>query len=130
MSLVLDSEGLSLLVLRDRRITTYLAAARKRDEPVVASAATLVEVRHPKINQAAFRWAVSRLTVVPVTEALALVASDLLAKAGVHGHKHAIDAMVAATALTAADPTAVLTSDPDDFSLLCRDAGIPIISIT
>lgn len=130
MSLVLDSEGLSLLVLRDRRITAYLEAARKRDEAVVASAATLVEVRHPKINQAAFRWAVSRIAIVPITESLAMVASDLLAKAGVHGHKHAIDAMVAATTLAASGPAVVLTSDPGDLGLLCADSTIAVISIT
>lgn len=129
MSLVLDSEGLSRLIVHDRRLTAYLAAARKRDEPVVASAATLVEVRHPKINQAAFRWAVSRLTVVPVSEALAITASGLLAKAGLHGHKHAIDAMVAATALMAAEPVAVLTSDPGDLALLCRDSSTAIVPI-
>ena len=129
MSLVLDSEGLSLLVLHDRRITAYLAAARKRDELVVTSAATLVEVRHPRINQAAFRWAISRLNVVPITETLAITASDLLAKAGVHGHKHAIDAIVTATALTVAGPATILTSDPDDFSLLCADSGIIVISV-
>lgn len=129
MSLVLDSEALSLLVLQDRRITAYLAGARKRDEPVVVSAVTLVEVRHPKINQAAFHWAVSRLSVVPVTEALAIAASDLLAKAGVHGHKYAIDAMVAATALSSADPAVVLTSDPEDLSLLCADSATGIIAI-
>jgi hypothetical protein len=39
MNLVLDSEGLAKAVLRDRELTTWLAAARAADERVVTSAA-------------------------------------------------------------------------------------------
>jgi predicted nucleic acid-binding protein len=119
MTIVLDSEGLTKAVLRDRELTTWLAAARAADERVITSAASLVEVIHPRINRSAFEWVISRLSVEPVTADIAKQAGVLLEQAGRHGHKYAIDAMLAATALSARGPTTVLTSDPDDIAMLC-----------
>ncbi|WP_369144703.1 type II toxin-antitoxin system VapC family toxin [Streptomyces sp. R44] len=119
-TLVLDSEGLAKAVLRDREVTGWLALARADDLRVVTSAATLVEVMHPRINRAALEWTLSRLVVEPVTDAVARQAGALLAEAGLHGHKYAIDAMVAATAIGAPGPVTVLTSDPEDLLALCR----------
>ncbi|MEU3479052.1 PIN domain-containing protein [Streptomyces sp. NPDC033754] len=118
-TLVLDREGLAKAVLRDREVTTWLALARADDLRVVTSAATLVEVMHPRINRAALEWTLSRLVVEPVTDAVARGAAALLAENGLHGHKYAIDAMVAATALAAPGPVTVLTSDPEDLTVLC-----------
>ncbi|HJP76732.1 MAG TPA: PIN domain-containing protein [Pseudonocardiaceae bacterium] len=119
MTLVLDSEGLAKAVLRDRELTAWLAAARAADERVITSAATLVEVIHPRINRAAFDWVISRLSVEPTTTEIARQAGDLLGKARRHGHKYAIDAILAATALAAPGPTTVLTSDTEDIAMLC-----------
>lgn len=119
MTLVLDSEGLAKAVLRDHELTAWLAAARAMDERVITSAATLVEVIHPRINRSAFDWVISRLSVEPVTVEIAKQAGVLLEQAGRHGHKYAIGAMLAATALAARGPTTVLTSDPDDIAMLC-----------
>ncbi|MGW5739686.1 MULTISPECIES: PIN domain-containing protein [Streptomyces] len=118
-TLVLDSEGLAKAVLRDRTVTAWLALARADDLRVITSAATLVEVVHPRINRPALEWTLSRLVVEPVTEEIARLAGTLLADAGLHGHKYAIDAMLAATALAAPGPTTVLTSDPEDIAALC-----------
>ncbi|MFE5947615.1 PIN domain-containing protein [Streptomyces sp. NPDC057680] len=118
-TLVLDSEGLAKAVLRDREVTGWLALARADDLRVVTSAATLVEVMHPRINRAALEWTLSRLVIEPVTDTVARGAAALLAANGLHGHKHAIDAMVAATALAAPGPVTVLTSDPEDLMVLC-----------
>lgn len=118
-TLVLDSEGLAKAVLRDRAVTGWLALARADDLRVVTSAATLVEVVHPRINRAAFEWTLSRLVVEPVTDSVARHAAALLADAGLHGHKYAIDAMLSATALAAPGPVTVLTSDPEDLVALC-----------
>ncbi|MFF1919602.1 type II toxin-antitoxin system VapC family toxin [Streptomyces sp. NPDC058221] len=118
-TLVLDSEGLAKAVRRDREVTAWLALARADDLRVITSAATLVEVTHPRINRPALEWTLSRLVVEPVTESLARHASALLADAGLHGHKYAIDAMLGATALAAPSPVTVLTSDPDDLTALC-----------
>lgn len=119
MTLVLDSEGLAKAVLRDRELTAWLAAARAEDERVVTSAATLVEVIHPRINRPSLEWVISRVSVEPVTAEIARQAGVLLEQAGKHGHKYAIDAMLAATALSVRGPTTVLTSDPEDIAMLC-----------
>ncbi|MBZ3900937.1 PIN domain-containing protein [Streptomyces griseiscabiei] len=118
-TLVLDSEGLAKAVLRDRTVTGWLALARADDLRVITSAATLVEVVHPRINRPALEWTLSRLVVEPVTEPVARHAAALLADAGLHGHTYAIDAVLAATALAAPGPATILTSDPDDLTTLC-----------
>jgi hypothetical protein len=99
-----------------------LAQARTDGLRVVACAATLVEARDPGMNQARFDWAASRVVIEPVTEALAGAASKLLASRRWHGHQHAMDAMVAATALAASPPRILLTSDPQDLAVLCGES--------
>jgi predicted nucleic acid-binding protein len=118
-TLVLDSEGLAKAVLRDRSVTGWLALARADDLRVITSAATLVEVVHSRINRPALEWTLSRLVVEPVTEPIARHAAALLADAGLHGHKYAIDAMLSATALATPGPVTILTSDPEDLTTLC-----------
>jgi predicted nucleic acid-binding protein len=118
-TLVLDSEGLAKAVLRDRDMTGWLALALADDLRVVTSAATLVEVIHPRINRPALDWTLSRIVIEPVSEDIARRASELLSGVGRHGHKYAIDAMVSATALAAPRPVTVLTSDPEDIATLC-----------
>ncbi|MFI0937528.1 type II toxin-antitoxin system VapC family toxin [Streptomyces sp. NPDC021020] len=121
-TLVLDCEALSRLVRRTPDLTEWLAAAEAEDVRVVTSSVTLVEARDPRTHQARFDYAVSRVNVVPPTEAVARHASKLLAAAGLHGHKYALDALVAATALSSPSPVTVLTSDPEDLSTLCGRA--------
>jgi predicted nucleic acid-binding protein len=127
-TLVLDSEGLAKAVLRDRSVTGWLALARADDLRVITSAATLVEVVHPRINRPALEWTLARLIVEPVTEPVARHAAALLAGAGLHGHKYAIDAMLSATALAAPGPVTILTSDPDDLAALC-DGHATVIKV-
>jgi predicted nucleic acid-binding protein len=74
------------------------------------------------MDQPRFDWAVSRLVIEPVTEEIARAASRLLAVHRLHGHRHAIDAMVAATALAAPARVIVLTSDTQDLAILCRES--------
>jgi predicted nucleic acid-binding protein len=118
-TLVLDSEGLAKAVLRVREVTQWLALARADDLRVITSAATVVEAAHPRLNRPALEWTLSRIVVEPVTEPIARRASAILAGAGLHGHRHAIDAMLSATALAAPGPVTVLTSDPEDIATLC-----------
>lgn len=118
-TLVLDSGGLAKAVLRDRTVTTWLALARTDDLRLITSAATLVEVVHPRINRPALEWTLSRMIVEPITEAVARHAAALLADVGLHGHMYAIDAMLSATALAAPEPVTILTSDPKDITTLC-----------
>ncbi|MFE4548610.1 PIN domain-containing protein [Streptomyces sp. NPDC056785] len=119
--LVLDSEGLAKAVQRDREIHEWLTAARDADLPVITSAAVLVEVIHPKIDHAALKWTLSRLTVDPVTQTIAQAAAALLRAAGLHGHKYAIDAMLCATALQHPGRVTILTSDVEDIGLLTAE---------
>ena len=118
-TLVLDCEGLAKVIADDPTVHARIEVARRAGMDTVVSAVTLVEARDPKVDQARFDWAVSLVTVVPVSEDVAREASRLLAAAGRHGHRYAIDAMVAATALAASGPRIVLTSDPEDLGALC-----------
>ncbi|MFF6778965.1 DNA-binding protein [Streptomyces sp. NPDC012637] len=117
-ALILDSEGLAKAVQRDRQVHEWLTAARDADLPVITSAAVLVEVIHPRINDAALKWTLSRLRVELVTQALAQSAATLLRAAGLHGHKYAIDAMLCAAALAQPGRVTILTSDVEDITML------------
>jgi len=55
-------------------------------------------------------------------------AAGLLKGAGRHGHRHALDAIVAATALDAGARPIVYTSDPDDFHRLLP-AGVTVVPL-
>lgn len=120
-TLVLDSEGLSRAIAHDREVVKRLSWAHKNDVPVVISTATLVEAIHPRIDRKALAWRLSKLILETVTEQTARLATELLADAGKHGHSHAIDAMVCATAVASPKPVRVLTSDPDDITALAGD---------
>ncbi|MBP0935981.1 PIN domain-containing protein [Streptomyces sp. KCTC 0041BP] len=119
-SLVLDSEALSLLLRNDRRMAARIEASRQVGVPVLVSALTIVEAAQGKTDLARWKWVLSRLRVESVSQEDSLTAVALLRDAGgLHGHKYAIDALVAALALRAPAPVIVLTSDRDDWSKLC-----------
>ncbi|MCG6494811.1 type II toxin-antitoxin system VapC family toxin [Kitasatospora sp. A2-31] len=79
-----------------------------------------MEARDPKGPQTAFDHAASLAKVRPITEEIARAASKLLATEGLHGHKYAIDAMLAATAHLEHSDVTVVTSDVDDLRRLCH----------
>ncbi|MFI6447251.1 hypothetical protein [Kitasatospora sp. NPDC050543] len=56
----------------------------------------------------------------PATEEIARAASKLLVANGLHGHRYAIDAMLAATAHLEHGDVTVVTSDVDDLRRLCH----------
>lgn len=121
-SLVLDSEALSLLLRDDRRTVAMIEAARRAHVLAKVSVLTIVEAVHGKTNTARLSWVLSRLQVEEVSQADGLTAVRLLSEAGgLHGHKYAIDSLVAAMALRAPGPVVVLTSDRDDWTRLCGD---------
>ncbi|MFJ7259296.1 type II toxin-antitoxin system VapC family toxin [Streptomyces globosus] len=121
-SLVLDSQALSLLLRNDRQMITRIEAARRVGVPVLVSTLTVVEAVYGRTDTARLHWVLSRLQVQDVTQADSLTAVQLLSDAGgLHGHKYAIDALVAAMALRPPAPVLVLTSDRDDWSKLCED---------
>ncbi|MEV7786150.1 PIN domain-containing protein [Streptomyces sp. NPDC088106] len=121
-SLVLDSQALSLLLRNDRQMITRIEAARRVGVPVLVTALTVVEAVYGKTDTARLHWVLSRLQVQDATHADSLTAVQLLSEAGgLHGHKYAIDALVAAMALRVPGPVLVLTSDRDDWTKLCGD---------
>ncbi|MGW6423932.1 DNA-binding protein [Nocardia sp. NPDC055053] len=86
------------------------------------SALTIVEAVSGKTDINRLNWVLSRLRVEEVTQADSLDAVRLLRDAGgLHGHKYAIDSLVAAMALRSPGRAVVLTSDRDDWERLCGD---------
>ena len=120
-TLVLDCEGLSRLLGDDESVVALVAEARRRGMEAVVCALTVIEAAHARIDKARLGWVLSGLRVLPVGEEEAKAASALLMGAGPHGHKYAIDAAVAATALKQRHPVVMLTSDVDDMTKLCGD---------
>jgi predicted nucleic acid-binding protein len=122
-ALVLDSEGLSKLAVGDARARGYFDSARERGARVAVSAITLTEALRGGPRDAAVHRVLSRITVIPVTAAIARRAGELLGATGLSGHRCAIDAVEAATALEMERPVVLLTSDPDDLTKLAGDPG-------
>lgn len=124
-SVVLDSQALSLLLRSDRAMTARIEATRRAGLPVRVSALTVVEAADGKSDMPRLHWYLSRLRLEAVTPEDSLKAVKLLKEAGgLHGHKYAIDALVAAMALRSPAPALVLTSDRDDWTRLCGNRVI------
>ncbi|MFI6389124.1 DNA-binding protein [Nonomuraea sp. NPDC050547] len=121
-TLVLDCQGLSKWCQADPRVSAYVREAQGNDFRVVVSALTPVEAQDVRVKTDRLRWHLSRLRVEPVSEEISLAAIELLRASRLHGHKYAIDAVVAATTLSAVRPAILLTSDVDDMSKLCGKA--------
>lgn len=124
-TLVLDSEGLSKLAAGNVRARAYLETALARRARVVVSAITLTEVLRGGPGDAPVHRVLSRITVLPVSPEIGRHAGELLGTAGLSGHRCAIDAVVAATALERERPVVLLTSDLDDLGRLVEEPGRP-----
>jgi len=122
---VLDSEGLSKLAVGDARARAYLETALARRARVVVSAITLAEVLRGGPRDTPVHRVLSRIAVLPVSPEIARRAGELLGAAGLSGHRCAINAVVAATALELERPVVLLTSDPDDLSRLVEEPERP-----
>jgi predicted nucleic acid-binding protein len=124
-TLVLDSEGLVKLAAGDARARAYLESARERGARVVVSAITLAEVLRGRPRDASIHRVLTRISVLPVSAETGRRAGELLGSTGLAGHRHAIDAVVAATALDVTRPVLLVTSDPGDLTLLVEEPGRP-----
>ncbi|MEU3755509.1 DNA-binding protein [Streptomyces olivoreticuli] len=127
-TLLLDSEGLSKLYLKDRTVTVLVQAAAEEGVRVATSAMTTLEADYERVHPARIKWILSRVDVHDVTGRTADQAAALLRDHHLHGHKYAIDSVLAVIARTAPLPVTVLTSDPEDLSLLCGPA-VEIVKI-
>jgi predicted nucleic acid-binding protein len=105
-----------------------LEAARRELDDVATSAMTILEVSHPGLDRSRLEWVLSAVQVAPVTERGARAAARRMTNAGLRGHSHAIDAVVAELASRARRPVAVLTSDPGDLGRLC-DAHVRVVRV-
>ncbi|MFI7300011.1 hypothetical protein [Streptomyces sp. NPDC050121] len=123
---VLDSEGLSRWVRGERRMGAYLRHADDAGIPVVTTSMTLIEAYDPTRSHPKWHWALSKIRIEPVTEEIGKEATGLLKETGLHGHKHAIDAALAAVALRQPGPVTVFTSDEDDMRKLCADRVVVV----
>ncbi|WBB98685.1 MULTISPECIES: PIN domain-containing protein [unclassified Solwaraspora] len=124
-TLVLDSEGLVKLAQGDNKSRAFLEAARERGARVVASAVTLTEVLRGGPRDARLHRVLSRIVVQPVSPQIGRRAGELLGATGLSGHRCAIDAVVAVTALEMPRPVVLLTSDPDDMNRLVEELDRP-----
>ncbi|MFE2289142.1 hypothetical protein ACFXDJ_33840 [Streptomyces sp. NPDC059443] len=127
---VFDSEALSRVVRGDRAFLGLVNKAWERRAPVVTSGLTTLEARDPRPGKAPrlWDWALSRVEVVHADGEIVDSARSLLTEAGLHGHKYAIDSILAAVAVAGArrgSQVTVFTSDPDDLERLL--AGIPVV---
>ncbi|MFE7131854.1 PIN domain-containing protein [Streptomyces sp. NPDC057638] len=128
---VFDSEVLSKAVQGDREITALIKTAPRLDIPIVTSALTTLEAWDPReaSRQALWNWTLSRIRVVHTDDQVSAMARDMLRTAGLHGHKYAIDALLAAVAGREAAQgaeAAVFTSDTDDMSQLLTDHPVRV----
>ena len=124
-TLILDSDGLVKLSSGDDRARGFLMSARERGARVIVSAITLAEVLRGGPCDAPVHHVLSRIAVHPVSPELGRLAGELLGSTGLAGHRCAIDAVVAATALTLPRPVVLLTSDPHDLSTLVDEPDRP-----
>jgi predicted nucleic acid-binding protein len=118
-SLVLDSQGLSLYIDQDRAVLNLVRSALERGADRIVSAVTILEAQRPGLKRQRREYVLSQLNVKPLTVAWTKEAVQLLEDIGLRGHSHAIDAMVAVTAIHQAPPVVMLTSDVDDMAILC-----------
>ncbi|WP_131747341.1 PIN domain-containing protein [Frankia sp. Cppng1_Ct_nod] len=127
-TVVLDCAGLSAWIAQDRNVAAMLKIFSELESDLVISADTIVEVGYADVSMPRLNWVLSRLKVEPVTEQTAKASAKLLKEAKLHGHKYAIDAMVAEVALRQPGPVVMLTSDVDDMSKLC-DNRVRMIAV-
>ncbi|MCM2577752.1 PIN domain-containing protein [Streptomyces meridianus] len=115
---VLDCEALARAVRGDRRMIALLDLAARGEAEVITSPLTLVEAHDGRTTESRWDWILSRVQVAVVGKEEARQARKLLAGAGLHGHKHAIDALLAVVAVRQPGQVTVLTSDIDDLEAL------------
>jgi len=124
-SVVLDSQGLSLLLHEDERMIKRVEKARSESFHIVVSAITILEAEPAGPAWGRCDFVLPRLYIEPVTRELTLLAAELLHRTGMHGHRHTIDSVVAVTALRQVRPVILYASDPDDLAALCAEPDRP-----
>ncbi len=135
---MLDSEGVSKAAT-DRAIYVRLKVAYDEGHRVVTSAAILAEILRGSSRDAEMHWVLVRVGVEPVSEAIGRRAGQLIGAAEMSSEQ-AVDAMVAATAIEAAEQAEtadrtpsvlIITSDlPDLTKLVAGRPGVAVAHVS
>ncbi|MDO3650193.1 PIN domain-containing protein [Nocardia mangyaensis] len=128
-TVLLDSEALSRVVNGDPRFHALIIAAPELDTAVATSAMTLLEAWNPQCKPRLWEWAMSRIKVLHTDDAVVIQARQLMTAAGMHGHKYAIDAILAAFACRIPGPVVLYTSDFDDLSRLLDGCHVTVKAV-
>lgn len=123
-TLFLDTGAVLALARRDRLTQAFVTKAQQLRAPVRISWLSLAELL-PGRDGGAVSWALSLAGRAAVTESDCRTAADLMAETGAGGRT--VDALIAVAALRLPKPVVVLTSDPEDMSLLL--AGRPGVAV-
>ncbi|MFJ9374382.1 hypothetical protein [Streptomyces sp. NPDC101455] len=128
---VFDSEALSQAVQGDREMAALIKTAPQLDISIITSALTTLEAWDPRetSRQALGNWTLSRIRVVHTDDQVIAMARSMMKTAGLHGHKYAIDAVLAAVAGREAARGAqatVFTSDTDDMNQLLAEHSVRV----
>ncbi|MDO3648172.1 DNA-binding protein [Nocardia mangyaensis] len=115
---VFDSEALSRAVAGDRAMIARIVLAAELETTVMTSPMTLVEAHDGRTSEHRWDWVLSKLVVADLGKEQARAARKLLASAGLHGHKYAIDSVLAVVANSLPGDVTVYTSDVDDLERL------------
>jgi hypothetical protein len=79
---------------------------------LLPAASALAEVLRGGPRDAKLHRILKQIAVVPIDRELGRAAGEPLGQAGLSGHEYALDALLAAVALSQPRPVVVLTSDP------------------
>lgn len=109
-------------------VIAFIQAATEEGVRVGTSAMTVLEADYARVHPARIAWVLSRIDVHDINRAVSDRAARLLREHGLHGHTYAIDAALAAIALSAPGPVTILTSDPEDLTRLCG-AGVEVVKV-
>ena len=134
---MLDSEGVSKAAT-ERAMYVRLKLAYDDGHRVVTSAAVLAELIRASSRDAEIHRVLARVGVEPVSEAIGHRAGQLIGAAGMSSGQ-AVDAMVAATAIAAAEQAEaadraasvlLVTSDvPDLTKLVAGRRGVAVVHV-
>ncbi|WP_440068637.1 hypothetical protein [Streptosporangium sp. OZ121] len=103
------------------KMIAWLDLVARGQAEVVTSPMTVVEACDGRITEQRWDWVLSRLDVPDIGKDEARQARRLLADAKLHGHKYAIDAVLAVIARQQKGQVTVFTSDVDDLEKLVPD---------
>ncbi len=104
---------------------SFFEDAREAKGVILTAASTLSEVLRGEPRDAPLHRLLAKLTVVPIGAQQGRAAGELLGRAGMSGHRSALDALVAVVALAQPRPVVLLTSDVDDLTRLTEEPERP-----